>query len=80
MNLAHSSTLAALGAVDCHAGGHVDDDELVDPLRAKLNWVRAQVARLEDAANRLIEAVIASSERIGRQHGPAATGRNGEHK
>jgi len=55
--------------------GEVADD--ASQLRAELARVRGQVARLEDAANRPIEAVIASYERIGQQYGPAATRRTG---
>jgi hypothetical protein len=39
--------------------------------------LRAKVARLETAANRPIDAIIANYERIGRQYGPAAVGKAG---
>jgi hypothetical protein len=55
------------------AGKVVADD--AKQLRAELAHVRGQVARLEDAANRPIETVIASYERIGRQYGPAGVGK-----
>jgi hypothetical protein len=42
--------------------------------------LRATVARLEAAANRPIDLIIANYERIGRQYGPAATGRQKDPK
>jgi hypothetical protein len=54
-------------------GQVVGDD--AEQLRAELARIRGQVARLEAAANRPVEAVINSYERIGRQHGPAAVGK-----
>lgn len=44
---------------------------------AQLNELRTQVTRLETAANRPIHVIAESYERIGRQYGPAAVGRNG---
>jgi len=55
-----------------------EDAEHIAQLREELSRVRGQVARLEDAANRPLEAVIANYERIGRQYGPAAVGKPGE--
>ncbi len=57
--------------------GQVVADDETGQLRAELDDLRAQVARLESAACRPIEAVIASYERIGRQYGPAASGKPG---
>jgi hypothetical protein len=60
-------------------GGYVVADD-ADRLRGELARVRGQVTRLEDAANRPIEAIIASYERISRQYGDAAVGRTGVRK
>jgi len=56
----------------------VADD--AEQLRTELAHVGGQVTRLEHAASRPIEAIIASYERIGRQYGPAAAGRIGVRK
>jgi hypothetical protein len=49
-------------------------------LRAKLNRLRTQADRLEAAANRPIEAAVASYERGAWRSGDTAAGKNGEHK
>jgi hypothetical protein len=56
--------------------GQVIDSPALDA--AELERLRSQVTRLEHAANRPIDAIAANYERIGRQYGPAATGRNGQ--
>jgi hypothetical protein len=61
--------------------GHAEDLSRTEvKLRAKLNRLRAQADYLEAAANRPIEAAIASDERVAWQYGDAAAGKNGEHK
>ena len=47
---------------------------LINGLEAHRDEYRGQVIRLEQAANRPIEAIIASYERVSRQYGPAAVG------
>jgi hypothetical protein len=54
-------------------GQVVTDD--AGQLRAELDHVRAQVARLENAANRPIDVITENYERIGRQYRPAAVGK-----
>jgi hypothetical protein len=56
-------------------GQIVGDDD--GQLRAELARIRGQVTRLEDAANRPIDAIAENYERIGRQYGPPATGKTG---
>ena len=55
-----------------------EDAEHIAQLQTELSRLRGLVARLEDAANRPLEAVIANYERIGRQYGPAAVGKPGD--
>ncbi len=56
-------------------GQVVTDD--AGQLSADLDHVRAQVARLENVANRPIDVITENYERIGRQYGPAAVGKPG---
>lgn len=78
----HSRAVASLrGSVPVAAPvrGHVVADD-AEQLRAELDRVRGQVTRLEDAANRPIEAVIASYEHIASRYGDATVGRTGGRK
>lgn len=57
--------------------GHVIDDGHAEQLHAELTRLRAQVNRLEDVANRPIDAIIASYEAIASRYGDAAVGKTG---
>jgi hypothetical protein len=62
------------------AGQDEDLSRTEAKLRAKLNRLRTQTDRLEAAANRPIEAAIASHERIAWRSSDTGAGKNGEHK
>jgi hypothetical protein len=72
----HRRALAWLRAQRHLSRPSVPQTQVVDD-RAKLAQLRAQVDRLEAAANRPIDRITENYERIGRQYGPAGVGRKG---
>jgi hypothetical protein len=57
-----------------------EDAARVEQLQAELSRVRRQVADLEDAAGRPVDAITQTYRHLQRQYGPAAAGKIGDQR